>query len=150
MALLTKLEKEHFAIILAPNGHLKILTMPIRFDKWGMNLCDEYQLRYGKVHSCYNTLVHAYYIFPKGKLNEVTPFVRAMPDELNLTKALILLLLTRCISHPNLGLHLLSSYTRTKPEWVSSYKRRLFLTKIHTSCIFLMGKNGWKLSQVVN
>ena len=46
-----------------------------------MNLCDEFQLRYGKVHSCYNTLLQAYYLFPKGKITEVTPFTRAMPDE---------------------------------------------------------------------
>jgi hypothetical protein len=49
--------------------------------KHGMNLCDEFQLRYGKPHSCYNTLLSAYYLFPKGKLDNVTPFVRAMPDE---------------------------------------------------------------------
>ena len=49
--------------------------------KWGMNLCDEYSVRYGKTHSCYNTLLQAYYLFPKGKLNNVTPFARAMPDE---------------------------------------------------------------------
>jgi len=49
--------------------------------KHGMNLCDEFHLRYGKPHSCYNTLLGAYYIFPKGKINETTPFVRAMPDE---------------------------------------------------------------------
>lgn len=52
--------------------------------KHGMNLCDEYQLRYNKVHSCYNTLLYAYYLFPKGKITEVTPFVRAMPDEYKL------------------------------------------------------------------
>lgn len=49
--------------------------------KHGMNLCDEFHLRYGKPHSCYNTLLGAYYLFPKGKINETTPFVRAMPDE---------------------------------------------------------------------
>ena len=50
--------------------------------KWGMNLCDEYSIRYdNKIHSCYNTLLQAYYLFPKGKLNNVTPFARAMPDE---------------------------------------------------------------------
>lgn len=49
--------------------------------KHGMNLCDEFQLRYGKPHSCYNTLLEAYYLFPKGKITEVTPFARAMPDE---------------------------------------------------------------------
>ena len=49
--------------------------------KWGMNLCDEYTLRYNKIHSCYNTLLQAYYLFPKGKIKEVTPFARAMPEE---------------------------------------------------------------------
>ena len=49
--------------------------------KWGMNLCDEYAVRYGKIHSCYNTLLGAYYLFPKGKITEVSPFARAMPDE---------------------------------------------------------------------
>ena len=49
--------------------------------KWGMNLCDEYTLRYSKIHSCYNTLLQAYYLFPEGKIGEVTPFARAMPEE---------------------------------------------------------------------
>ena len=49
--------------------------------KWGMNLCDEYTLRYNKTHSCYNTLLQAYYLFPKGKIDKVTSFARAMPDE---------------------------------------------------------------------
>lgn len=49
--------------------------------KHGMNICDEFQLRYGKPHSCYNTLLEAYYLFPKGKITDVTPFARAMPDE---------------------------------------------------------------------
>lgn len=52
--------------------------------KHGMNLCDEYTLRYSKVHACYKTLVDAYYLFPKGKITEVTPFARAMPDEFKL------------------------------------------------------------------
>jgi hypothetical protein len=52
--------------------------------KHGMNLCDEFQLRYGKSHGCYNTLLEAYYLFPKGKITNVTPFVRAMPDEYKL------------------------------------------------------------------
>jgi len=50
--------------------------------KWGMNLCDEYSIRYNnKIHSCYNTLLQAYYLFPKGKITHVTPFARAMPDQ---------------------------------------------------------------------
>jgi hypothetical protein len=52
--------------------------------KHGMNLCDEYAIRYDKTHSCYATLVEAYYMFPKGKITEVTDFVRAMPDEFKL------------------------------------------------------------------
>ena len=52
--------------------------------KHGLNLCDEYMLRYGKVHSCYKTLVEAFHLFPKGNLDEVTPFARAMPDEYKL------------------------------------------------------------------
>jgi len=52
--------------------------------KHGMSLCDEFFLRYKKVHSCYRTLVHAYDLFPKGNISEVTPFVRAMPDEYKL------------------------------------------------------------------
>lgn len=52
--------------------------------KHGMNLCDEYTLRYGKVHSCYKTLVDAYYLFPRGKIDKVENFVRAMPDEFKL------------------------------------------------------------------
>ncbi len=50
--------------------------------KHGMNICDEFQLRYDKPHGCYKTLLEAYYLFPKGKVTKTTPFVRAMPDEL--------------------------------------------------------------------
>ena len=49
--------------------------------EWGLSLCNEYSLRYGKVHSCESALIHAYNFFPKGKITEVTPFARAMPDE---------------------------------------------------------------------
>ena len=56
--------------------------------KWGMNLCDEYTLRYNKTHSCYNTLLQAYYLFPKGKIDKVTSFARAMPDEYKLDNSI--------------------------------------------------------------
>ena len=36
--------------------------------KWGLNLSDEYALRYNKIHSCYKTRVDAYYLFAKGKI----------------------------------------------------------------------------------
>jgi len=56
--------------------------------KWGMDLCDEYTLRYNKTHSCYNTLLQAYYLFPKGKIDKVTSFARAMPDEYKLDESI--------------------------------------------------------------
>jgi hypothetical protein len=55
----------------------------------GFALCEEYAARYGKVHTCFKTLLVAREIFPtadpqgrSGK--ETTPFVRAMPDEYKL------------------------------------------------------------------
>ena len=52
----------------------------------GFALCEEYAARYGKVHTCFNTLLHAREIFPTGDPTgrsgkDTTPFVRAMPDE---------------------------------------------------------------------
>ena len=49
--------------------------------KHGPNMCNQNTLRYGKVHSCYRTLVEALDIFPNGDLDKVTPFVFAGPDE---------------------------------------------------------------------
>jgi len=55
----------------------------------GFALCEEYAARYGKVHTCFKTLLVAREIFPtadpqgrSGK--ETTPFVRAMSDEYKL------------------------------------------------------------------
>ena len=54
----------------------------------GLALCGEYTHRYGKVHSCEHTLLHASKIFPcgdpTGRSSTHTPFVRAMPDEFKL------------------------------------------------------------------
>jgi len=55
----------------------------------GFALCDEYKMRYGKKHSCLQTLHAAKEIFPTGDPTgrsgkEPTPFVRAMPDEFKL------------------------------------------------------------------
>ena len=52
----------------------------------GLALCDEYTQRYGKVHTCFNTLTAAKEILPTGDPTgrsgkETTPFVRAMPEE---------------------------------------------------------------------
>lgn len=46
----------------------------------GLGLCHEYTTRYGKVHSCYPTLVTADDIFPNATPDDHSPFVRAMPD----------------------------------------------------------------------
>jgi hypothetical protein len=47
----------------------------------GLELCEEFNYRFKKVHSCYFTLKKARAIFPKGDIKKVTPFARAMPDE---------------------------------------------------------------------
>ena len=55
-------------------------------DSSWSSLCEEYSNRYGKIHSCLHTLAHADKIFPLDALHfsELTPFVRAMPDEFKL------------------------------------------------------------------
>lgn len=50
----------------------------------GLALCEEYTFRYDKTHSCQKTLEEAHSIFPSGNISQVTPFVRAMPDEYKL------------------------------------------------------------------
>jgi hypothetical protein len=88
--------------------------------KHGMNLCDEYHLRYDKQHSCYNTLLHAYYLFPKGKITEVTSFVRAMPDEFKLDTTIDTFTAYKMYisSKPWVASNYLRMPTR-KPEWVN-------------------------------
>jgi len=46
-----------------------------------MALCEEYFTRYGKIHTCFKTLIAADYIIPQAKLSNHTPFVFAGPDE---------------------------------------------------------------------
>lgn len=59
----------------------------------GFALCEEYSARYGKNHTCFNTLLVAREIFPtadpqgrSGK--EPTAFTRAMPDEYKLDRTI--------------------------------------------------------------
>ena len=87
--------------------------------KHGMNLCDEYYLRYGKAHSCYNTLLEAYYLFPKGKIDKVTPFARAMPDEYKLDTNIDTFTAYKMYiaSKPWVASNYLRMPTR-KPDWV--------------------------------
>ena len=47
----------------------------------GFALCQEYAARYGKEHTCYNTLLAADAIIPTVSYDDHTPFVRAMPEE---------------------------------------------------------------------
>ena len=51
----------------------------------GLALCDEYTYRYGKIHSCEKTILHAEKIFPFQYLGSVADktweFTRAMPDQ---------------------------------------------------------------------
>jgi hypothetical protein len=88
--------------------------------KWGMNLCDEYNLRYGKVHACYKTLVEAYYLFPKGKITNVSSFVRAMPDEFKLDTSIDTFTAYKMYisSKPWVASNYLRMPER-KPEWVA-------------------------------
>jgi hypothetical protein len=88
--------------------------------KHGMNLCDEYTIRYNKVHSCYKTLVDAYYIFPKGKITSVTPFARAMPDEFKLDTSIDTFTAYKMYisSKPWVASNYLRMPER-KPEWVA-------------------------------
>ena len=74
----------------------------------GLALCEEYSHRYGKIHTCLRTLAYANSIFPyadpTGRSGrDTTPFARAMPDEFKHDTSIDTLLLTKCISHPNLG-----------------------------------------------
>ena len=55
----------------------------------GLAMCDEYTARYGKVHTCFNTLLAAKDILPTGDPTgrsgkHTTPFARAMPEEYKL------------------------------------------------------------------
>jgi len=88
--------------------------------KHGMNICDEYQIRYNKQHACYNTLLQAYYLFPKGKVNQVTPFVRAMPDEFKLDTTIDTF--TAYKSYLNTKTWVRDNYLRMpsrKPSWIN-------------------------------
>jgi hypothetical protein len=86
----------------------------------GLSLCDEYQYRYGKVHGCTETLLGAYDLFPKGALNLVTPFVRAMPDELKYDTTIDTF--TAYKNYINTKPWVASNYLRVptrKPDWIN-------------------------------
>ena len=53
----------------------------------GLALCEEYTHRYGKRHTCHDTILVADQIFPKKDLGP-TPFARAMYDEFKHDKSI--------------------------------------------------------------
>ena len=54
----------------------------------GLMICEEFELRYGNIHACYATLQRALEMFPSGDFNKITPFRRAMPDDLKNDKTI--------------------------------------------------------------
>lgn len=86
----------------------------------GLALCKEYTFRYNKTHSCEFTLNAALSLFPKGDLNKVTDFVRAMPDEIKLDDSIDTFSAYR--KYINTKPWVSSNYVRKperKPEWIN-------------------------------
>jgi hypothetical protein len=90
----------------------------------GLALCEEYKNRYGKVHTCYNTLLVAKDILPtadpQGRSGKhTTPFVRAMPDEFKFDTSIDTF--TAYKMYISSKLWVTSNYIRDpsrKPDWV--------------------------------
>jgi len=85
-----------------------------------MALCEEYTHRYGKVHSCENTVLEAGHLIPFTLERPKNSHLQD-PMSLNMTQALTLLLLTNVIYRPNLGLHLIIYVTH--PDNQIGYER---------------------------
>jgi len=87
--------------------------------KWGLSLCEEYTVRYEKIHSCENPLKQAQRIFPKGNTNKVTPFARAMPDEFKYDTSIDTITAYKMYisSKPWVATNYLR-YPSRKPDWV--------------------------------
>ena len=90
----------------------------------GLALCDEYTHRYGKRHTCHNTLLAAKEILPtadpqgrSGK--DTTPFVRAMPDEFKYDASIDTFIAYKnyISSKPWVASNYLRDKSR-KPDWV--------------------------------
>jgi len=86
----------------------------------GISLCDEYRNRYDKVHSCYQTLIEALFIFPIGEPANHTPFVRAMPDEFKQDTSIDTLTAYKMYisSKPWVASNYLRDPSR-KPDWIA-------------------------------
>jgi len=85
----------------------------------GFGLCEEYQLRYSKEHSCLPTLISANEMFPPGNWEQHTDFVRAMPDEFKLDTSIDTLTAYKMYisSKPWVASNYLRFPSR-RPEWV--------------------------------
>ena len=85
----------------------------------GISLCEEYEHRYNKIHSCYYTLVDALFMFPSGMPHNHTPFVRAMPDEFKQDTSIDTLTAYKMYisSKPWVASNYLRDQSR-KPDWV--------------------------------
>ena len=85
----------------------------------GISLCEEYQLRYNKQHGCYNTLLEAYELFPKGNITQVKSFIRAMPDEFKLDTSIDTFeAYKRYIASKPWAKHNYLRIPERKPEWM--------------------------------
>jgi Pyrimidine dimer DNA glycosylase len=92
----------------------------------GMALCDEYQYRYGKQHSCMNTLIEACKVIDRNRQRVqlcdwelVTEFTRAMPDYLKYDKTIDTVEAYR--RYVNTKTWVKDNYLRAhhrKPEWI--------------------------------
>lgn len=85
----------------------------------GFALCEEYEARYSKVHTCFHTLVAANEIIPVANWEEHTPFVRAMPEEFKLDTSIDTITAYKMYisSKPWVSSNYLRIPTR-KPDWV--------------------------------
>ena len=114
----TKQIKVHLEDILALYGQTNLLNIKrlvVSSTRYGL-LCEEYTHRYGKVHSCENTVLEAGHLIPKTQWKDQNHSHLQDPMSLNMTQALTLLLLTNVIYRPNLGLHLIIYVTHPKNQ----------------------------------
>ena len=101
------------------SGPMSLMTMLLWLIAHGISLCEEYEYRYNKVHSCYQTLIQALFLFPSGMPHNHTPFTRAMPDVFKHDTSIDTITAYKMYisSKPWVASNYLRIPTR-KPEWV--------------------------------
>ena len=70
-----------FATTLVLSGLTLTLLTLVGLIEHAYALCDEYRQRFGKRHTCEDTIDVANVIFPQCDSSQHTPFARAMPEE---------------------------------------------------------------------